>query len=106
VILTEVESDLVGSTLFAAVSVSVPVFDGAVYIPDEVIVPREAFRVTVLLVVVPWTVAVNESIPEVIEGAVVGDIVTEVTAGLGEGVCAVGWALAGSRGWDINTDWC
>jgi hypothetical protein len=38
--------------------------------------------------------------------AVVGDFVTEVTAGLGEGVCAVGWALAGSRGWGINTDWC
>ena len=41
----------------------------------------------------PWTVAVNESVPEVIEDAVVGDIVTEVTVGLGGELGAVGLAL-------------
>jgi hypothetical protein len=87
---TVVEPDLVGSALLVAVTVSVPAFDGAVYMPDEVIAPRTAFHVTVLLVDVPCTLAVNGKVPEVIEEAVAGLTVTDVTVGTGPGTGPVG----------------
>ena len=91
---TTVESDLVGSALLVAVTVSVSAFAGAVYIPDEVIVPRAAFHVTALLVDVPCTLAVNDKVPEVIEEAVAGVIVTDVIVDTGAGVGPVGVTLA------------
>jgi hypothetical protein len=78
--------------LLVAVTVSVPAFDGAVYRPDEVIVPRAAFHVTALLVDVPCTLAVNGKVPEVIEEAVAGVIVTDVI--VGTGACPVGVTIA------------
>jgi hypothetical protein len=80
---TTVESDLVGSALLVAVTVSVPAFEGAVYMPDEVIVPKTAFHVTALLVDVPCTLAVKGKVPEVIDEAVAGVIVTDVIVGAG-----------------------
>ena len=77
---TTVESDLVGSALLVAVTVSVPAFDGAVYMPEAVIWPNTTFHVTLLLVVEPCTVALNGSVPEVIEEAVAGETETDVTA--------------------------
>ncbi len=47
--------------------------------------PSEAFQVTDLLDVVPWTDAVNGRVPLVPEVAEVGEIVTDVTAGPGGG---------------------
>jgi hypothetical protein len=47
--------------------------------------PSEAFQVTDLLDVDPWTDAVNGSVPRVAEVAEVGEIVTEVTAEPGGG---------------------
>ena len=44
--------------------------------------PDEASHVTVLFEVVPSTVAVNGSVPFVIEAAEAGDIVTELTVAL------------------------
>jgi hypothetical protein len=76
---TETEPDFVGSATLAAVTVSTPALEGAVYCPADVIIPREAFHVTAVLDAVPWTLAANESLPDVIEDAVAGDIVTEVT---------------------------
>ena len=51
--------DLLESAALVAVTVSVPAFEGAVYTPDEVMVPKEAFQMTVLSATVPCTVAVN-----------------------------------------------
>ena len=86
--LTDVEADFVGSALLIAVTVSVPAVEGAVYWPADVILPSAARQVTLLFVVVPDTVAVKGSVPDGIDDAVVGDIVTDVT------VCgAVGLAL-------------
>jgi hypothetical protein len=81
VTLTDTESDLVGSATLVAVTVSVPAVVGALYIPDALTVPSAAFQATVLFVVVPATLAVNGSVPEVIEDAVSGDTDTEVTVG-------------------------
>jgi len=53
--------------------------------------PSDAFHVTDLLEVVPSTVAVNGSVPELIEDAVAGDIATDVT--VGEEAGAAGLAL-------------
>ena len=78
--LTDTESDLVGSATLVAVTVSVPALAGALYIPVLLIVPRTAFQVTDLFVVVPCTLAVNGKVPEVTEDAVDGDTNTEVTA--------------------------
>ena len=78
--LTDTESDLLGSATLVAVTVSVPARAGALYIPELLIVPRTAFQVTDLFVVVPCTLAVNGKVPEVIEDAFDGDIDTEVTA--------------------------
>jgi len=85
---TDVEADFVGSALLIAVTVSVPAVAGAVYWPVDVILPSTARQVTLLFVVVPDTAAVNGSVPDGIDDAVIGDIVTDVT------VCgAVGLAL-------------
>ena len=86
--LTDVEADFVGSALLIAVTVSVPAAEGAVYWPVDVILPSTARQVTLLLVIVPDTVAVNGSVPDGIDDAVVGDIVTDVTVS-----GAVGFAL-------------
>lgn len=88
----DVESDLVGSTALVAVTVSVPVFDGAVYKPDDVIVPSAAFQITALLEVVPCTVALKGKEPDVIEDAAPGDTVTDVTV-----VGGVGLALTAAE---------
>ena len=50
-----------------------------------VILPNEAFHVTVLSEVVPATVAANESLPLMMDEAEEGEIVTELTAGSGGG---------------------
>ena len=47
------EADLVESALLVAVSVAVPVVEGAVYKPDELTLPSEAFHVTVVSEAVP-----------------------------------------------------
>jgi hypothetical protein len=78
--------------------------------------PDEAFQVTDLSEVVPWTVAVNVRVPVVIEEAEEGEIVTEVTTGPGGGageltvtvaeddllasalLVAVTWAIPGVAG--------
>jgi hypothetical protein len=77
--LTTVVSNFDQSALLVAVTVSVPAVDGAVYRPVDVIRPRAAFQVTFLFVVVPTTVALNGSVPDVSDDAVVGDTVTDVT---------------------------
>jgi hypothetical protein len=51
--------------------------------------PKEALHVTVLSEVVPSTVAVNGSVPVVIEEAVEGEIATDVTTGLGGGAAVI-----------------
>jgi hypothetical protein len=70
--------------------VSVPTVGGAVYRPVDVIFPSAAFQVTLLLVVVPDTVAVNPTVPDGTDDAIVGEIVTDVTS-------AVGFALTGAE---------
>ena len=92
VTLTTVVSNFDQSALLVAVTVSVPAVDGAVYRPVDVIRPRAAFQVTFLFVVVPTTVALNGSVPDVSDDAVVGDTVTDVTPD----DVATGFALA----WD------
>ena len=47
--------------------------------------PDEVFHVTVLSEVEPATVAVNESLPLIMDEAETGEIVTELTAGSGGG---------------------
>ena len=46
-------SDMLSSASLVAVIVSVPAFDGAVYAPDELIVPSAAFQLTALLLTLP-----------------------------------------------------
>jgi hypothetical protein len=46
-------ADMAKSASLVAVIVSVPDFDGAVYAPDEVILPRAAVQETALLLVLP-----------------------------------------------------
>ena len=41
--------------------------------------PKAAFQLTVLFDVVPWTVALNGSVPLVTEDADAGDMLTELT---------------------------
>ena len=53
--------------------------------------PNEAFQVTDLLEVDPWTDAVKESVPPVADFAEAGEIVTEVTAGSGGGGFGLGF---------------
>ena len=82
VTVTLAEPDLLGSATLVAVTVSVPAFAGAVYWPPAVMVPNKAFQVTVLFDVDPWTEALNDKVPVVIDDAVAGLTVTEVTDGL------------------------
>ena len=51
--MTVADADLVGSALLIAVTVAVPGLVGAVYMPPAVMLPSEAFHVTVLFEVVP-----------------------------------------------------
>jgi len=50
---TFAEADMLVSASLVAVIVSAPAFEGAVYAPDEVIVPSAAFQVTALLLTLP-----------------------------------------------------
>ena len=52
--------------------------------------PREAFHVTDVLVVVPWTVAANWSVPPVMDEVEAGEIVTEATEELEGEVAGAG----------------
>jgi hypothetical protein len=72
----------VGSAALTAVTVAVPILLGAVYIPEEVMLPVEAFQVTALFVEEPSTVAAKGTVPLVMDVAEPGETVTEVTAGL------------------------
>lgn len=78
--------DLLVSATLVAVTVSVPAFAGAVYMPPAVIVPSAAFHVTALFVVEPATLAENGSVPPVTDEAVAGETVTDVTAGVDGGL--------------------
>jgi hypothetical protein len=80
--------------LLVAVTVSVPVFEGALYRPDEVMVPNKAFQVTDVSETVPCTLAVSCSAPLVATEVEAGETVTEVTAGLVGAVVTVTTALA------------
>jgi positive regulator of sigma E activity len=84
VTVTLAEADLLVSATLVAVTVSVPALDGAVYWPPAVMVPSKAFQVTDLLDVDPWTEALNDKVPVVIDDAVAGLTVTEVTGLVGE----------------------
>ena len=82
VTVTLADPDLVVSATLTAVTESVPAFAGAVYAPDGVIVPSTAFHVTAVFDVAPCTLAVKGgSVPPVVEEAVAGVTVTDVTAG-------------------------
>jgi len=85
VTVTTAEADFVVSATLVALTVAVPALAGAVNSPDGVMLPNEAFQVTDLLEVDPWTDAVKESVPLVADLAEAGEIVTEVTAGSGGG---------------------
>ena len=50
---TLADADMLSSASLVAVIVSVPDFDGAVYAPDEVIVPSAAVQLTALFVTLP-----------------------------------------------------
>jgi hypothetical protein len=71
---------IVGSATLIAVTTSVPALAGALYCPEEEIEPSRAFHVTLVFLVEPWTTALNGSVPLVIEAAVEGETVTEVTS--------------------------
>jgi len=53
VTVTFMDDDLVGSALLVAVTTAVPPLEGAVYNPEDAIVPDEAFQVTDLSAAVP-----------------------------------------------------
>ena len=80
VTVTVADADLFDCALLVAVTVSVPAFAGAVYSPDELIVPRAAVQVTVSPVAAPDTVAENCTVPPVVVAGEFGVMVTEVTA--------------------------
>jgi hypothetical protein len=71
---------IVGSATLIAVTTSAPALAGAVYCPEEEIEPSTAFHVTLVFLVEPWTTALNGSVPLVMEAAVEGETVTEVTS--------------------------
>ena len=50
---TFADDDIVESALLVAVTTAVPALEGAVYNPEDVMVPNEAFQVTDLSVAVP-----------------------------------------------------
>ena len=87
VTVTVAEANLVASALLVAVTVAVPTVAGAVYAPDDVMLPDEAFQVTDLSVAEPCTAALNCSTPPSTNEEETGEIATEVTAGPdGEGL--------------------
>jgi hypothetical protein len=75
--------------LLVAVTVSVPAAAGAVYAPDELMLPEEAVHVTDLSETVPWTVAANCRVPFVVVDVEAGETVTEVTTGFTAGTVTV-----------------
>lgn len=79
-------ADLPDSALLVAVTVSVPAFDGALYAPDDVIVPNTADHDTDLSVTVPCTLAVNCSEPPVPIVVEAGEIVIVFTTGVAAAV--------------------
>ena len=83
---------MVSATL-VAVTVAEPAVPGAVYSPDELIVPGEAFQVTEVFVALPWILAANCRVPPVLTEPDVGETVTEVTPEPG-GVEDDDWAVA------------
>jgi hypothetical protein len=56
---TVAEADLLLSALLVAVTLSVPAFPGAVYAPEELILPNVAVQETDLSETAPLTVALN-----------------------------------------------
>jgi hypothetical protein len=80
VTVTVADADLLDCALLIAVTVSVPAFAGAVYSPDELILPRAAVHVTVSSVAVPDTVAENCTVLPVVVAGEFGVMVTEVTS--------------------------
>ena len=90
------EQDLVESASLVAITVSVPASGGAVYSPDAVMVPKEAFQVTALSATVPCTLAVNCKVPPVVAEVEIGHTVTEFTVGVGVGV-GVGLGVGAER---------
>ena len=82
-------ADLPESALLVAVTVSVPAFDGALYVPDDVIVPKTADHATDLSVTVPCTLAVNCSEPLVPIVVEAGEIVIAFTTGVAAAVVTV-----------------
>jgi hypothetical protein len=77
---TGAEADFVGSATLVAVTTPVPALDDAVYVPVDVMVPNEADHVTPVLLVAPWTVAVNWTLVLGAGDAREGEIVTDVTS--------------------------
>jgi hypothetical protein len=87
VTVTVADADLFDCALLVAVTVSVPAFAGAVYSPDELIVPSAAVHVTD--VSVPCTEAENCFVPPVLRLAVLGETEIEVTTGADAGAVTV-----------------
>jgi len=87
VTVTVADADLFDCALLVAVTVSVPAFAGAVYSPDELIVPSAAVHVTD--VSVPCTDAENCFVPPVLTLAVLGETEIEVTTGADAGAVTV-----------------
>jgi len=93
VTVTLADAALFVSAWLVAVTVSVPALAGAVYAPDEVMLPKAAVHVTVLFVTVPWTSAANCSLPLVATLPDDGEIVIELTVGAAAAVVTVTVAL-------------
>lgn len=81
--------DFVVSATLVAVTVTVAAAAGAVSMPAAVIVPAEAFHVTVLFVTVPCTVALSCKFAPVRIELVAGVTATEFTTGGGGAVTVI-----------------
>jgi molybdopterin biosynthesis enzyme MoaB len=79
----------VGSARLVTVIVAEPGVAPAVKTPEEEIVPKLVDQAMDLLVTVPWTVALNCSVPPVATDAVVGEMVMEFTTGAATVIVAV-----------------
>jgi molybdopterin biosynthesis enzyme MoaB len=79
----------VGSARLVTVIVAVPGVAAAVKTPEEEIVPELVDQAMDLLLTVPWTVALNCSVPPVATDAVVGEMVMEFTTGVATVIVAV-----------------
>jgi len=77
--LTVAEPVLLESALLVAVTVSAPAWAGAVYSPDEVMLPKAAFHRADLSEALPCTVAVNCNVSPVVEEVGFGETATDVT---------------------------